>query len=114
MPTLRIRQINRVLRDYTAAAIMRLAELPSGVVVSVTKVHTTADLHHAQVYLAILPDHCAGSTLERIQRQAPDIIAAVAERITFHTVPKFRFILDDTERRAARIESLLDNLKKNT
>ncbi len=112
MPTLRQRQINRLLRDYVAAALIHLVELPPGVVVSITKVHTTADLQHAQIYLSALPDTLAGSTLQLIQQHAPEIIAAVAERITFHTVPKFKFRLDDTERKAARIEALLDKLKQ--
>lgn len=111
MPTLRVRQINRQLRDYIALAIMRLVELPAGVVVSVTKVQTTADLQHAKVFLSIVPDELAGSTMELIKRNAPAVIDEVASHITFRIVPRFHFAIDDTERKAARIEALLDTLK---
>lgn len=113
MPSTRMRQINHALRNYMAAAIMRQVEWPAGVVVSVTKIHTTADLHHATVYLSVLPDNLSGSTLELIRRHSHDIIAEVVDHITFHTVPKFRFIIDSTERKAAKIESLLDSLKNS-
>lgn len=112
MPTQRMQQINSVLRDYFATAFMRLVELPPGVVVSVTKVHTTADLHFSTVFLSIVPDDQAGSTLQLIQKRTPDIIHDVVEHITFRAVPRFRFVLDDTERKAAQIERLLDSLPK--
>lgn len=114
MPTRRVEQINRVLRDYTINAIYKLIDLPEGVVVSVTKVQTTRDLQHAKVFISILPDHLAGSTLALIQRHARDVIDDVASHITFRFVPQFRFILDDTERKAAHIEKLLDSLKSKT
>lgn len=111
MPSQRIRQINNALRDYMAVAIMRIVELPRGVVVSVTKVHTTADLRHAQVFLSIVPDNLAGSTLQLIEKHTSDVVADVVDHITFRLVPKFHFKLDDTERKAAQIEALLDSLK---
>lgn len=107
-----MRQINSVLRDYFATAFMRLVELPPGVVVSVTKVHTTADFHFSTVFLSIVPDDQAGSTLQLLQKRTPDIIHDVVEHITFRAVPRFRFVLDDTERKAAQIERLLDSLPK--
>jgi ribosome-binding factor A len=112
MPSQRIRQINNALRDYMAVAIMRQVELPVGVVVSVTKVHTTADLRHAQVFLSIVPDNLAGSTLQLIKQQLSAIVTDVVDHITFRLVPQFHFKLDDTERKAAQIEALLDSLKK--
>ena len=111
MPSQRIRQINNALRDYMATAIRRVVELPSGVIVSVTKVHTTADLRHAQVFLSIVPDNLAGSTLQLIEKQTGDIVNDVVDHITFRLVPKFHFKLDDTERKAAQIEVLLDSIK---
>lgn len=107
-----MRQINSVLRDYFATAFMRLVELPTGVVVSVTKVHTTADLYYCTVFLSIVPDEQAGSTLQLIRQHTADIIADVVEHITFRSVPRFRFVLDDTERKAAKIDRLLDSLPK--
>lgn len=113
MPTQRMRQINSVLRDYFATALLRLVEFPAGVVVSVTKVHTTADLHYCTVFLSIVPDEQAGSTLELIRRQNSNIIADVVGHITFRGVPRFRYELDDTERQASKIERLLDSLPEN-
>ena len=112
MPTQRMRQINSVLREYFATAFMRLVELPPGVVVSVTKVHTTADLHYCTVFLSIVPDDQAGSTLQLIRRHTVGIIEDVVDHITFRAVPRFRFMIDDTERKAAQIEQLLDSLPK--
>ncbi len=113
MPSQRMRQINSVLRDYFATAFMRLLELPPGVVVSVTKVHTTADLHYCTIYLSILPDAQTGSTLQLIKQHMSEIVEDVADHITFRSVPRFRFAIDDTERKAQDIERLLDSLKQS-
>lgn len=112
MPSQRIRQINSLLRDYFATAFMRLLELPTGVVVSVTKVHTTADLHFCTVFLSIIPDTQTGSVLQLIRQNSNTIIEDVVDRITFRSIPRFKFVLDDTERKAQDIEQLLDRLKE--
>ena len=112
MPSQRIRQINSLLREYFATAFMRLIELPAGVVVSVTKVHTTADLHFCTVFLSILPDSQTGSVLQLIKQHTPDIIEDVVDHITFRSIPRFKFVIDDTERKAQDIERLLDRLKE--
>lgn len=106
----RIRQVNDLLRVDFASAIQRLVELPPGVVVSVTRVHTTADLHHATIFISILPDHQSGSTLRLIKQHFRDIISSVVDQLSLHHIPHFHLKLDDTERLAARLDSLLDSL----
>lgn len=114
MPSDRMRQVNMALRDYFAQAISRSVELEPGVVVSVINVQTTADLHYSTVYLSIVPDQLAGSSLATIRKHTGDIVAEVVERITFRMIPKFKFVIDSTERKAAHIEQLLDSLKLNS
>jgi len=111
MPSDRMRQVDMALRDYFAQSISRMVELDPGVVVSVIKVQTTADLHYSTVFLSIVPDQLAGSSLATIRKHTGDIVADVAEHITFRMIPKFKFVIDDTERKAAHIEQLLDSLK---
>ncbi len=113
MPSQRIRQINSQLRDYFATALMRMVELPQGVVVSITKVHTTADLHFCTIFLSIIPDTQTGSVLQLIRQNTHDLIEEVAGRITFRTIPRFKFVIDDTERKAQGIEQLLDSIKQS-
>lgn len=113
MPNQRMRQINSALRDYFATALMRLVELPAGVVVSVTRAQTTSDLHNCTIFLSVVPDDKTGTTLQLIRQHSADIIAEVADRITFRSVPKFRFVVDDTERKAASIDRLLDIVKQS-
>ena len=111
MPSSRIRQVNELLRLDFANAIQRLVELPPGVVVTVTRVHTTADLRHTTVFISILPDHQSGSTLRLIKQRLKDIISSVVEQLSFHHIPHFHVKLDDTERLAARLDTLLDSLR---
>ncbi len=106
----RMRQINSELRSYFATALLRELELPAGAIVSVTRVSTTKDLHYATVYLSITPDAQTGTVLLLIKKNSAALIGSVADHITFRSVPHFRFVLDDTERKAAHIEALLDSI----
>ncbi|MFA5995978.1 MAG: ribosome-binding factor A [Patescibacteria group bacterium] len=111
MPVDRLRQINELLRTELAREFRAVLELPTNVVVSITKVRTAKDLHTATIYLSILPDNYTGTALALIHKNFSRIIEQAIPRIKIRCVPKFRILLDETERKAAHIEKLLDSLK---
>ena len=71
-----------------------------------------ADLKDGRVYLSVI-----GSTeqkqraLETLERQHGQIQHELARRIVLKYTPRLKFILDETEARASRIEHLLDELE---
>jgi ribosome-binding factor A len=107
----RMRQINELIRVELAREFSTVLELPEGTIVSITKVVTAPDLRHATIYLSILPDQMTGSALTIIRKQFSRILEEASPRIQIRTMPKFRLILDGTERKAAQIERLLDSIK---
>ncbi len=109
----RIRQVNELLRNEFALEFSRSLELPEGSVISITKVSTSPDMRNATIFVSILPDNKAGSLLKSIRTQLPSISREVASRVVLRSVPKIKVTIDDNERKAAHIESLLDSLKES-
>ena len=109
----RMRQINELLRTELSTALLRDVELPENAVVSITQVHTSPDLHHATVLVSILPDQLTGTILAQLRRELPHIMKELGPRLVLRNIPKMHLKLDETERSAARIEAILDSIKKN-
>ncbi|MBI2415927.1 MAG: 30S ribosome-binding factor RbfA [Candidatus Kerfeldbacteria bacterium] len=108
----RLRRINEQLRTILAQELSRAVELSSGTIVSITQVRTSADLKTATVLVSILPERCTGSVLHSLQAHMPYFVSAVRQQVPLRSLPHFRFTVDTTERRAGKIEALLDSLAK--
>lgn len=107
----RMRQVNELLRFELASEFSGVLDLPTGVVVSITKVIVSPDLHHANIFVSILPDNEAGSTLKLLRKQLSRVIDQAKPRIKLRHLPHFQVRIDETERKAQHIERLLDSLK---
>ena len=80
-----------------------------GVIVSVTKVHVTADLSIAKVYLSIFPSSHAQSMLEDVNNNKVAIRHELAQRTKnqLRRVPELNFYIDDSLDYIERIDRSL-------
>ena len=105
----RIEQVNEVLRSEIALIIEREIELPK-VMVTVIKVDCARKLDSAKVWVSVLPDNQTGSALQALRRKQGFIRHLLAKRILFRLVPQLNFIFDDTEKNAAKIDSIFNEI----
>lgn len=84
----------------------RLARL-----VSVTRVTTSVDLHHAQVFVSVMgsPQE-KQETLGGLHSAAPFLRRELRGRLSLKTVPDLRFVLDESIEEGERILRLMDRL----
>ncbi|HEY8106299.1 MAG TPA: 30S ribosome-binding factor RbfA [Gemmatimonadales bacterium] len=81
--------------------------------VTVTAVHVTNDLSHARVLVAPAGDDAAKErALEGLRSAAGFLRAKVARSLSTHTVPELHIELDRGLEHAARINALLEGLKR--
>jgi ribosome-binding factor A len=85
-----------------------------GAFITVTKVRISPDLSVAYVYLSFLLAKDAQALLQDINEKNKIIRLALANRIRnqVRIVPELRFHIDDSADEAARIEKLLEMVKK--
>ena len=78
---------------------------PPGTVATVTAVETSPDLRHASVWISLIPE--SDDAWELLAEQAPELQAALAERIELKHTPKLRLRRDHGGEAADKIGKLL-------
>lgn len=107
-------RVAEAVREEVASFLTEGAKDPRIVgFVTVTGVDVTNDLRHARVYVSIMgSDEERRTTLEGLASLAPHLRSRVAGAVRLRTAPEIEFRLDQTVERAARIESLLSDIRR--
>ena len=103
--------VGEQLRRLLGPALLHEVNDPRLRRLTVSEVVMSRDLRHATVYVisAETPDSRRCAEIEAgFVRSTPFFRRLIGHRGGLRYVPKLRFVLDDTEDRAERIESLLD------
>ena len=74
---------------------------------SFTAVKLSRDLSDAVIYCSILEDDKRQETLETLSRATGYLRTELAKRFRSRTVPKLKFVNDDSVLRGAKMESLI-------
>lgn len=107
-------RVGEAVREEVAAFLTRDAKDPrlTGLV-TVTAVEMARDLRHAMIYVSVLGDDDAKtSTLEALTGMAPHLRGRVGRALRLQFAPEITFRLDESVQRAARIETLLAEIKR--
>ena len=81
--------------------------------VTVTGAEVSPDLRHARVYVSVLgSDTEKQATFDGLDNVASHLRSRVARQLQLRVAPEIQFKEDDTIARAARIESLLADVKR--
>ena len=80
---------------------------------TVTGAEVSPDLRHARVYVSVLgSDSEKQATFDGLDSVASHLRSRVARELQLRVAPEIQFKEDDTIARAARIESLLADVKR--
>ena len=107
--TRRIDRVNGLLRQEISRVLtteLRDPRLSS--LVSITHVKTSADLHHAKVYVSVLAEPSVKkTTLEGLKSAAGFISRTMRERVTLRTIPQLEFYLDESIEQGAEVLKMI-------
>jgi ribosome-binding factor A len=108
MTTERMRRVDHAVRQVLSDAAQDLKDPRVGFV-TVTDVKTSPELRHARVYVSVLGDEAAReASLAGLESARGFLQGVLARELRLKHTPELRFVLDDTARRAARLEELID------
>ncbi|MEX1185712.1 MAG: 30S ribosome-binding factor RbfA [Gemmatimonadaceae bacterium] len=83
--------------------------------VTVTGVDITSDLRHAKVYVSVLGTETEkAATFEGLSSVAGHLRSQIAKTLQLRVAPQITFKVDESVAHAARIESLLEQIKNET
>ena len=107
-------RVAEAVREEVASFLTEGAKDPRIVgFVTVTGVDVTNDLRHVRVFVSIMGSEAErDTTLEGLESLASHLRSRVARTLALRSAPEIEFRLDLTVERAARIESLLSDLRR--
>ncbi len=107
-------RVGEAVREEVAAFLTRDAKDPrlTGLV-TVTAVEMARDLRHAMIFVSVMGDDAAkASTIEALSGMAPHLRGRVGRALRLQFAPEITFKIDQSVQRAARIETLLAEIKR--
>ncbi len=107
MDSHRAQRISEALRQELAELIEYELNDPRLKDVTVTDVQVTADLKHAHV--SVVPE----PAVEALERASGYLRRALSARLRLYRVPELHFEVENPEKPAARIDELLDRVRRN-
>src|SRR5436305_12533362 len=112
--TRRADRVAEAVRGEVATFLTESAKDPRIVgFVTVTGAEVSPDLRHARVYVSVLGTETEKqATFDGLDSVASYLRSRVAKQLQLRVAPEIQFKEDDTIARAARIESLLADVKK--
>ena len=110
--THRLPQVNQLIMSELNTLLLSEVDFPPSCLVTITAVETSKDLRHAKVWLSILPTDQTKKVLTILGHQIGHLQFLLNKKLSMRPLPRIRFTIDQTESRAAEIETLLDDIKK--
>jgi len=101
----RIEQVNELLQNKLALLISRELPLENGLV-TIVYVDCASDLRYARIAVSVLPEKFTGTVLEKLKKLNSYFSQALLKETRLRKIPRFHWVLDTTEREAAKIEEV--------
>jgi ribosome-binding factor A len=106
----RIERVSELVKREVSAIVQQLSLADCGFV-TITAAEISPDLKEGRIFLSVIGSAAQKQhALDALDRQHGHIQHELAGRIVLKYTPRLKFLLDDTEDRASRIEHLLDEL----
>ncbi len=108
MASQRMRRVDGSVREVLATALARDVTDPGIGFVTITSVETSGDLRHAKVFVSALGDDDEQlESLNALNRAKRLLQSSIAHDLRLKYTPVLEFYLDDSARRAVRLDALL-------
>lgn len=109
----RLRRFEELIRAKVASVLLRDIQDPRLGFVTITKVKVDKELLYCDVFWSALGDAKEQSAQKRLlDRAAGFVQREIAEILETRTVPRVRFVFDESIQGALHIDSLIKKLKK--
>jgi len=110
----RLDRVNSLLKEVIVEVIQKDVRNPNiNTFISVTKVETSADLHHAKVYICMIAtDADKAKILTAMQSAAGFIAVHASKKVKLRYFPQLTFILDKSLDELMRIEKILGKIEE--
>lgn len=107
----RIQKVNSLLKQEISKMLLRDFHF-ADTLVTLTRVETTANLIEAFVYVSVMPEQKAPYVIETLNSNVYGLQQQLNKRLNMRPIPRMKFMEDKNIAEAAKVEGLLEKLKK--
>ena len=108
----RIEKVNSLIQEELSQIFLKEVDFPKNVLVTITRVETIVNLSDVRVYVSVMPENQRDQVFEILDRRVYDIQQCLNRRLNMRPIPKIEFRKEEKTQQAARVEELLEKLKK--
>ena len=112
MTELRAKKFNELIKIELGKIIFDFLDVKSGVLVTITRVITAADLFSAIVFVSVWPDNKAEELFGKLNRAVYQIQQLLNKKLKIRPVPKIIFKRDKNPEEASEVEKLIKEIDK--
>jgi len=109
--SVRLARINKHIQRTFGEVLQREAEVPAGILVTVSRVDTAANLKSSTVWLYISPLEQAEDTMASLKKQMYGLQALLNKELNFKPLPRINLRLDQGAVNAQNVEKTLAEIK---
>ena len=110
--TERVPRVNELIRRELSQILLKEVDFPEGVLSTITRVETSANLIKAKVFISAIPENKITDILKILKKEVFYLQQILNKRLRMRPVPKIIFVEEKQTKEAARIEEILEELKK--
>ena len=103
----RLEKVNSLLEHEIGKILLRDFAFSPEILVTLTRVETTANLIEAKAYVSVFPEPKAESIILALNKSVYDIQYKINRTLKMRPIPKIRFVKETEISKAAKIEELL-------
>lgn len=107
----RIPKVNELIKQELGKIILQEEDFGQDVFVTITEVQSSGNLQNAAVKISVLPANKAAEILKKLNRHIFNLQKILDKKLYMRPIPKIRFIIDEGEIRAGRIDKLINQVK---
>ncbi len=104
-------KINDLIRDEVGKILHQNLDLDIEALPTVMQAMVSDDLNHVRIFISVFPSQFGEEILKQINKNIYFLQQILNKKLKIHPVPKMYFVLDQTEKRAAEVEKIIEKVK---
>jgi ribosome-binding factor A len=112
MATQRILRINKLIKQELGKIILTDVDFPKDIILTITKVKTSADLRYADVFISALPSDKDVEIEKMLKEDIYFIQGELNKKLHLKPLPRIRFVIDKSGEYVEKIDELIKKNKK--
>ncbi|MDD4358795.1 MAG: 30S ribosome-binding factor RbfA [Candidatus Pacebacteria bacterium] len=104
-------KLNNLIKRELSQIILRELDLPSDIVVTVTRVAVASSGFYAKVFVSIIPTEKREGVIDALERRIYFLQQQLNKKLKIRPVPKIEFVTEKKTEEAGRVEELLKKIK---